>query len=160
MSEATSTAAAGVALGLGPTGAAPLTIGNFAQVVAVFFVAMGLQPEHLFAGMWGALAGISLLGNVPLEKDTFIGRINQGLQRVVVVVVCSVMAGYTTPFVAHLISAPFAAMGMNISEFRVPTQMFTAFVVGAGGRPLLEKFIKRYARTIDGGRISPPSGTH
>lgn len=164
MSGATETAAAGIALS---QSAAPttLTAGGVAQLIAVFFVAMGLQPEHLFAGMWGALAGILLLGNVPLQRDTILGRVNQAFERFVLVIVSAVMAGYTTPFLGNVVAALVSVIpgisSMDVAEIKGTAQMFTAFAVGAGSRQLLQKIIRRYARAIDSAAATPSTtGQH
>lgn len=142
MSEATSTAAAGLALGTGGAGSTTTGAG-LAQVATVFFVAMGLQPELLFAGMWGALASIIFFGHVPLEEKTWQGRVAQTVQRLMVVIVSAIMAGYTAPFVGEII-----AMVLRASEPH-KALLFTAFVIGAGGQVFLRKFIARYSSLIE-----------
>lgn len=144
MSEATSAAAAGIVLGHAGTGASTLTVSGVIQVATVFFVAMGLQPDLLFAGMWGAVASIALLNNIPLSENTWRGRLSQSVERFVVAIVSAVMAGYTTPFVCELIS-----LVLRIDSVSKAAELFSAMVISAGARIFLQLFIKRYAHALE-----------
>lgn len=153
MSEATTTtAAASIALGQAGAGAPAAGGGagaGIVQVVTFFFVAMGLRPDLLFAGMWGALASIWLLNNIPMEEKTWVGRLSQGLQRFVVTIISAVMAAYTAPMVSGVANVIFGADGVTKAE------LFTAFIVAAGARVFLQAFIKRYAQTVERADLVP-----
>lgn len=154
MSEATSTAA-GLAIGSSGHSATGL---NVVQVATVFFVAMGLEPVHLFAGMWGALASIVLFGNVPLAEPTWQARVMQTFQRLMVVIVSAVMAGYAAPIVGLIFASALTPIllllkiDVDVGKFVV----FSAFVVGAGGQVFLRSFIRRYTSLVDRGPSHQP----
>lgn len=139
MSEAATGTAAGIAIGSSGQGVAAGA--SAVQVATVFFVAMGMQPELLFCGMWGALASIIFFGRVPLENRTWQARVMQTFQRLLVVIVSSVMAAYCAPMFAHL-------MFSKVDE-SAKALFFSAFLVGAAGQVFLRAFINKYTMSAE-----------
>lgn len=133
--------AAGIALypsagGGALSGGSTMTVGGAVQILTIFGISLGLRPDVLVAGMLGAVASIFLLNSVPMVGEGVWARISNALQRFFVVISSAGTSGYLAPLITSLIP-------MNQSWL-----MGTAFIVGAGARIMLQRFIQRYSDVI------------
>lgn len=123
MPEPTSTTAAAATLVSAPAAV---------SVVTAFGVNLGLRPDVLVAGFFGALVAIILLGSVPSEGDTWRHLVGTTVKRMFVSLASSLTAGYLTP----LFLLPIAHSPIEIV-------LAFAFVIGTGAQYFLRKAIDR-----------------
>lgn len=98
-------------------------------VITVFGVSLGLRPDVLVAGFFGAVTAMALLNTVPATGDTWKELWRTSMRRVGVAVASSAFAGYATPLLALVNNVPPALL------------LSAAFIAGAGAQKLLSKMV-------------------
>lgn len=104
-------------------------------MLTVAGISLGLHPGLLIAGAFGAFVGMVLLNTVPGEGKPWWYAV---LRRVLVMIASAVTAGYLTPVV------------MSLAAFNESLQMGTAFLVGGSAQWMMQAFLKRLTRTVEG----------
>lgn len=124
---------------LSSTAAATLA-GTVAAIpmVSLFGIPLGLRPDMLIAGFFGALVAIILLNSVPGNSDTFPELVRTTFKRMFVAFASSLTAGYLTPLALLLANVPD------------PLLMSAAFAVGGGAQRVLVNAIAKFS-TPQGG---------
>lgn len=128
-----------------PTSAATATLvmtGVTVPALTAFGVSLGLRPDVLVAGLFGACVAIILLNTVPSSGDTWRELLRTSLKRMAVACASSLTAGYLTPLVLLLYAVPLELL------------LSVAFLVGASAQRYLVRFVVRYipaAGKPDGG---------
>lgn len=135
MPEPTSSTAAAITLAASAAATSP--------VLAFAGISLGLRPDVLLAGFWGAVCAIGLLNTMPSSGDTWRELWNTSMRRLGVATASSAFAGYTTPLLALINGVPDAIL------------LSVAFVAGAGAQQLLKRLI---ANTKTGRDEQPPKG--
>lgn len=100
-------------------------------LLSVAGINLGLRPDVLVAGFFGALVAIVLLNSVPVSSDTWREMLRGSLRRMMVSLASAVFAGYTAPLLAYLARIPD------------PLVLGFAFVLGAGAQRVLAGFVNR-----------------
>lgn len=126
------------------------------SAMGAFLVDMGISPSELFAGMWGALFGIVLLGvptsvskgsrgaaNHAPDPPYWCKRTETIFQALTVTVLSAIMAAYMTPILLEI-----GGVSDRLQSAQKGANMF-AFLLGAGGRVLLQRILRRYMKRID-----------
>lgn len=75
-------------------------------VVTIFGLSLGLRPDILVAGFFGATAGITLLNSVPATGDTLYELLRTSLRRIGVSIGSTMVAGYLAPVVSYITAVP------------------------------------------------------
>ena len=99
-------------------------------VLTAFGVPLGLRPDMLIAGFFGAVAWITLLKTMPTPDDTWRELLRTSVRRMSVACASALTSGYLTPMVAGVISAEPVLMGLS-------------FVVGAGAQGFLTAMVNK-----------------
>lgn len=120
---------------LEPTSSATATLimtGVTVPALTAFGVSLGLRPDVLVAGLFGACVAIILLDTVPSSGDTWRELLRTSFKRMAVACASSLTAGYLTPLV--------------LLAFNVPLELLLsmAFLVGVSAQRYLVRFIVRY----------------
>ena len=122
MAEPTTAAATSLAL---QTAAIP--------VLAIFGIPLGLRPDLLLAGFFGAVAAMTLLNSVPGSGDTFRDLLATSMRRIGVGIGSAVTAGYMVPLFVSM--TDMKMLGLDLA---------TAFVLGAGAQKILGAAIDKW----------------
>lgn len=123
-----------------PSTTAVVTMASTAATIPVltaFGVPLGLRPDMLIAGFFGAVAWITLLKTMPTADDTWRELLRTSLRRMSVACASALTSGYLTPMVAGVISAEPVLMGLS-------------FVVGAGAQGFLTAMVNKRIQQIGG----------
>lgn len=123
-----------------PSTTAAVTLASTAATIPVltaFGVPLGLRPDMLIAGFFGAVAWITLLKTMPVADDTWKELIRTSIRRMSVACASALTSGYLTPMVAGIISAEPVLMGLS-------------FVVGAGAQGFLTAMVNKQIKQIGG----------
>lgn len=104
-------------------------------IVYVFGVPLGLRPDLLMAGFFGALAAMALLNTVPSTGDTWREMVRTAARRMGVALASSLTAGYLTPLSLLLANVPESLL------------LAGAFAVGGGAQGALARAILRVRGT-------------
>jgi hypothetical protein len=125
-----------------PAAAAAQLIATACSVcgVTLLGVPLGLRVDLLIAGFLGSVVAMGLFNSVPVSWDTWQQLVRTSLQRMMVAVCSSLVAGYVTPIIMLIANMPPALV------------VGTGFVVGAGARQMLNSVIQRFS----GGAPLPP----
>jgi hypothetical protein len=107
-------------------------------LLSVAGISLGLRPDVLVAGFFGALVAIILLDSVPVNSDTWREMLRGSLRRMMVSLASSVVAGYTAPVLAYFARIPD------------PLLLGLAFVIGAGAQKVLAGLVNRAAGSASG----------
>lgn len=107
-------------------------------VLTAFGVPLGIRPDFLIAGFFGAVAWIILLKTIPAADDTWRELLRTSLRRMSVAAASALTSGYLTNIVAGAVSYEPAVLGM-------------AFVVGAGAQGFLSRIVRQQQANIDRG---------
>ena len=102
-------------------------------MVSLFGVPLGLRPDILIAGFFGAVVAIILLNSVPSTGDTRDELLRTTFKRMSVAIASSLTAGYLTPLIPLMIA--------NMPD---PLLGGIAFTVGAGAQKVLTSTIARF----------------
>lgn len=98
-------------------------------VITVFGVSLGLRPDVLVAGFFGAVTAMALLNTVPSTGDTWYQLVKTSMRRVGVAVASSAFAGYSTPLLALVNNVPPYLL------------LSVAFLAGAGAQKLMTRMV-------------------
>lgn len=123
-----------------PSTTAAVTLASTAATIPVltaFGVPLGLRPDMLLAGFFGAVAWIVLLKTMPTADDTWRELVRTSIRRMAVACASALTSGYLTPMVAGVISAEPVLMGLS-------------FVVGAGAQGFLTGMVQKRLQQIGG----------
>lgn len=107
-------------------------------LLSIFGVNLGLRPDLLVAGFFGALVAIILLNSVPASSDTWREMVAGTLHRMAVAAASSVFAGYGTPILLLALQIP------------QPLLLGVAFVAGAGAKKILAALVRRFEFRAEG----------
>lgn len=116
------------------TNAAVVTLGAATATVPVlhiYGVSIGLRPDMLMAGFFGALAAIALLNTVPSTGDTWREMARTAGRRMFVALASSLTAGYITPLALLMANVPDSLL------------LAGAFAVGGGAQGIFARVISR-----------------
>lgn len=111
-------------------------------LLSIFGVNLGLRPDLLVAGFFGALVAIILIDSVPASSDTWRDLVRGTLRRMFVAIASAITAGYVTPIVLLAMALPS------------PLILGLSFVIGAGAQKIVAALVNRAAASA-GGAISP-----
>lgn len=102
-------------------------------LLSVAGVNLGLRPDVLVAGFFGALVAIILLDSVPVSSDTWRELLRGTWRRIMVALASTLVAGYSAPILLLLMQIPSALL------------LGLAFVIGAGAQRIVAALVSRTA---------------
>lgn len=123
-----------------PSTTAVATLASTAATIPVltaFGIPLGLRPDMLIAGFFGAVAWITLLKTMPVADDTWRELIRTSLRRMSVACASALTSGYLTPMIGAIVGAEPVLMGLS-------------FVVGAGAQGFLTAMVNRNLQKVGG----------
>ncbi len=100
--------------------------------IAVFGIAIGLRPELMLAGLWGAFWALSYATPSPLSR------------RLSLAIISSIIAGYATP--AAIIIAEFTILKQASDTMLSRMQFPIALLFGFLAHRILGPFLMRFAQ--------------
>lgn len=117
------------------------TAPTLAPQIIIFGVSVGLRADVLLAGFFGALAALAFFDTVPSSGDTLKELVLTTWRRMWHMLASAVVAGYLTPLM----------MLLDGDRLKIPEVLMlsVAFVVGAGARHQLAKFVKKQEAKTD-----------
>ena len=123
-----------------PTTSAGLTIAAGtagAGVITAMGVSLGLRPDILLAGFFGALVAMAFFNTVPSSGDTAMHMLRTTLRRMAFAFASSLTAGYLTPLALLLAALPESVV------------LSGAFAVGGGAQHILLFAIRRLSGNME-----------
>ncbi len=115
--------------------------------LTILGVQLGLRPELLIAGFFGALVAMLLLNSVPSDgEDTWRSMVRTALRRMGVALASSLMAGYVAPLAPLVAGGVWSkVVGGVVPEFldSMAVAVLAAFIVGVFAQRILQLSARR-----------------